>query len=126
MRLAWELNPMIGPIGARSLAETFTGGTPENFPERYRAVSPAQNVRANSPPTFIAYGEHDHLVPPLGHTQLVEKLKQARVPYGMVAVPYSDHAYDLLWGSQGSQITRHVVAEFLQENIPARSKGEAL
>lgn len=118
--LGWKLNPTIGPIQSKSLSETYTGGTPESVPERYRAVSPNLQVRPNVPPTFIAYGEHDHLVPPVGHAQLAAKLAQAGVTHSVVVVPYSDHAYDLLWGSLGAQITRHAAGEFLRKNMPAR------
>jgi acetyl esterase/lipase len=123
MVLAWELNPMIGPVGARSLSETYTGGTPKEFPDRYRAVSPSQQVRQGLPPTFISYGEHDHLVPPIGHIQLRDRLQQAGVPSTLVAVPYSDHAYDVLWGSLGGQITRQAVGEFLEEYVPSRQSA---
>jgi acetyl esterase/lipase len=118
MALAWDINPMIGPIGARSLAETYTGGTPSAFPDRYAAVSPSQHVRADLPPTFVSYGEADHLVPALGHVRFAEALKRAGVPYRLVAIPYSDHGYDVLWGSLGGRITRAAANEFLQKYVP--------
>jgi hypothetical protein len=41
------------------------------------------------------------------------KLAHAGVPSVLVAFLYSDHGYDAAWESLGGQITRHVVAEFL-------------
>jgi hypothetical protein len=84
----------------------FWLGDSREVPDRYRAVSPSQHVRAQLPPTFVAYGEHDHLVPPILHIQMGEKLRPAGVPHRIVGVPYSDHDYDVMWGSLGGQITR--------------------
>jgi acetyl esterase/lipase len=80
-------------------------------------------VRAGLPPTLIAAGDHDHLVPYAGHLELVEKLIQAGVPNTLVTVPYGEHAFDIAWGSLGAQITRHALEEFLQRSLPARVGG---
>jgi hypothetical protein len=40
-------------------------------------------------------------------------------PRELAAVPHSDHAADVLWGSLGAQITRYVLAEFLKQHLPA-------
>jgi acetyl esterase/lipase len=118
--LSWNLNGGIGPAGARTFNIGYIGGSPEQFPERYRAVSPVFHVRPGLPPTLIAAGEHDHLVPFAGHIEMVEKLNAAGVPNVLVTVPYSDHAYDVAWGSLGGQITRKALADFLARYLPAR------
>jgi acetyl esterase/lipase len=81
-------------------------------------VSAVFHVRQGLPPTLIAAGLHDHLVPFGGHEELVEKLNAAAVPDELLGVPYSDHAYDLVWGSLGGQVTRKVVADFLARYLP--------
>jgi len=48
----------------------------------------------------------------------VEKLNQAAVPNALIAIPYSEHAYDLYWGSFGAQITRHAAEKFLDQYLP--------
>jgi acetyl esterase len=100
--MAWELNTGIGPAGARSLNTAYIGGSPEQYPQRYRAVSAADHVRPGLPPTLIAAGEHDHLVPFAGHREMVTNFNLVGVPNVLVTVPYSDHAYDVAWGSPGS------------------------
>jgi acetyl esterase/lipase len=60
----------ISPITARKLLTAYLGGSPEEFPERYRAVSATFHVRAGLPPIFIAAGDNDHLVPYEGHIEL--------------------------------------------------------
>ena len=72
------------------------------------------------PPTLIAAGAVDHLVPFGGHTEIVKKLNAAGVPNELLRIPYGEHGYDLLWGGIGGQITRKVAADFLAKYLPAR------
>jgi acetyl esterase len=118
--LLWTDERRVGPLDTRDVNNTYIGGPPAQFPDRYRAVSPLAHVRAGLPPTFIAYGEQDHLIPTSGHRPMAAKLTQAGVPNVLLVVPYSDHGYDAFWGSIGGQITRHVLSAFLSQHFPAR------
>jgi acetyl esterase/lipase len=118
--LLWSDERRVGPLDTRDVDITYIGGPPAQFPDRYRAVSPLAHVRAGLPPTFIAYGEQDHLIPTSGHAPMIAKLTQAGVPNALLVVPYSDHGYDAFWGSIGGQITRHVLGDFLNQHFPAR------
>ncbi len=118
--MAWNLNTGVPPLGSRALNTGYLGGSPEQFPDRYRVTSPVFYVRPGLPPTLIAAGVHDHLVPFAGHTEIVEKLNAAGVPNQLLGVPYGEHGYDMMWGGIGSQITRHVADEFLAKYLPAR------
>ena len=118
--LLWTDERRVGPLDTRDVNNTYIGGPPAQFPDRYRAVSPLAHVRAGLPPTFIAYGERDHLIPIGGHGPMAAKLTQAGVPNVLLVVPYSDHGYDAFWGSIGGQITRHVLSTFLSQHFPAR------
>jgi len=60
-------------------------------------TSPVFDVRPGLPPTLIAAGSLDHLVPFGGHVEIVEKLNAAGVPNVLLSVPYGEHAYDLAW-----------------------------
>jgi acetyl esterase len=119
--LLWTDQRNVGPLRTRDVNMLYIGGPPAQFPDRYRVVSPIAHVRAGLPPTFIAYGEEDHLIPISGHRQLTEKLAEAGVANVLLAVPYSDHGYDALWGSIGGQMTRHVLDNFLSRHFPART-----
>jgi acetyl esterase len=119
--MGWELNTGIGPVGARPLNTAYIGGSPQQFPERYRAVSAVFHVRPGLPPTLIAAGEHDHLVPFAGHREMVTNLNLVGVPNVLVTIPYSDHAYDAAWGSLGAQITRQALTDFLAQYLPANA-----
>jgi acetyl esterase/lipase len=116
--MGWNLDTGIAPASARIFNTAYIGGSPEQFPERYRAVSAVFHVRPGLPATLIAAGLHDHLVPFGGHDELVEKLNAAGVPNELLGVPYSEHAYDLAWGGIGGQVTRNVVSDFLTRYVP--------
>lgn len=116
--LGWTKDTKLGPITARKLLTAYLGGSPDEFPERYRAVSATLHVRAGLPPIFIAAGDNDHLVPYEGHVEFVRKLDAAGVPNELVTIPYADHGFDVAWGSIGGQITRHAAGEFLQKYLP--------
>jgi acetyl esterase/lipase len=117
--LGWNMKTKLGPASARNFLQAYIGGSPQEYPDRYRAVSAIYHVRPGLPPTLIAAGEPDHLVPFGGHLELVAKLNQAGVANELVSIPYSDHAYDVIWGSLGAQITRQALEEFLNRYLPA-------
>jgi acetyl esterase/lipase len=119
--LLWTEERDVGPLKTRDVDTTYLGGPPAQFPDRYRVASPIAHVRVGLPPTLIAYGEQDHLIPISGHGQLAARLTEAGVPNVLLVVPYSDHAYDAFWGSIGGQITRHVLGEFLSRHFPAQT-----
>src|SRR5271156_1959395 len=102
--LGWNLKTRIGLSTARRFLGAYVGGSPDEFPERYRAISAVFHVRPGLPPMLIAVGEPDHLVPFAGHVELIDQLNRDGVPNVFLALPYSDHAYDVLWGSLGGQI----------------------
>ena len=117
--LGWEQDAKLGPIKARDLLTAYLGGSPEEFSDRYRAVSATFHVRAGLPPIFIAGGVNDHLVLYSGHLEFARKLDAAGVPNELVTIPYSDHGFDVAWGSIGGQIARHAAGEFLQKYLPS-------
>jgi acetyl esterase/lipase len=119
LALAWNLKSSLGPVSGRAFNAGYLGGSPEQFPQRYRAVSPIFHVRAGLPPTLIAAGAHDHLVPFGGHVEMVDRLNAVGVANELVSIPYGEHAYDIPWGSLGGQITRHALTEFLARYLPA-------
>ena len=120
MVLAWNSNLTLGPLNLQDTLRAYIGGSPQQFPDRYRAVSPINHLRSGLPATFIAYGQHDHLVPIAGHRLVAARLSQLGVPNAQLAIPYSDHGFDVVWGSLGGQITRHVLTGFLNQYCPAR------
>jgi acetyl esterase len=97
--------------------DRFLGGSRGTVPGRYRHLSPVSHVDPGDPPTFLAYGGADRIVPP-GQSQLLgERLLEAGVPHRLVELPWANHTFDFLWGGWGSQITRYSLEVFLESNL---------
>jgi acetyl esterase/lipase len=62
-------------------------------------------------------GASDQFVPAAQSSQLHRQLDQAGVPNQFVALPFADHDYDLSWNSLATQLTRHLLGDFLQHNL---------
>jgi acetyl esterase/lipase len=123
MDLVWTVNLSVGPLSGKGIGKSYIGGSPQEYPKRYRATNILAHIRGGLPPTFVAFGEHDHVIPTLGHLQLSSALTEAGVENTFIAIPYGDHGFDLMWGSFGAQISRHVLEQFLERQYPAVGPG---
>jgi acetyl esterase/lipase len=104
--------------------DRFLGGSRGTVPGRYRHLSPVSHVDPGDPPTFLAYGGADRIVPP-GQSELLGKqLREAGVPHRLVELTWANHTFDFLWGGWGSQITRYSLEVFLESNLNAPAGGE--
>jgi acetyl esterase/lipase len=122
------LYPVVDPAGfydnrdpalggtSRDMVGSYTGGSPQQFPERYAAISSDTHITAAAPPTLIIVGEADHLVPVDGAYRFAEKARAAGVDVDLVAVPYADHVFDGRRGSIGEQAYRQLTAQWLRAN----------
>jgi len=120
------LYPVVDPAGffnndaaalagtSRDMAEAYTGGSPQQFPDRYAAISSETYISATAPPTLIIVGEADHLVPVEGTYRFTEAARSVGVDVELVAVPYADHVFDARRGSIGQQAYRQLTAQWLR------------
>ncbi|MGC4939736.1 alpha/beta hydrolase fold domain-containing protein [Kribbella sp. DT2] len=97
----------------RSVLTNVLGGTAAEHPDRYRAFSPVTYIRPGMPRTLILQGERDYLVPQSQSHLLDEALSRAKVDHQAIYLPYSDHAFDVAWGSYQTQTARSAVTTFL-------------
>jgi acetyl esterase len=105
--------------------DTFIGGGLDTTPERYRSSSPIAHLNADAPPTFLAHGGRDEIVPVGQSRLLAERLKESGVPHHLVELPWANHTFDFLWGGWGTQITRPALDEFLSRYLkPPRQRAE--
>jgi acetyl esterase len=104
---------------SRGMAEAYTGGSPQQFPDRYAAISSETHISPAAPPTLIILGRADHLVPVEGTYRFTERARNAGVDVELVVVPYADHVFDARRGSIGQQAYRQLTARLL------RAHGEA-
>lgn len=72
----------------------FLGGSVDEIPEVYRAASPITHVRSGCPPTLVIHGTADSMVPIAQSEALVEKLREAQVPFVFDRIPGWPHAMD--------------------------------
>jgi len=94
--------------------QRYIGGTPQEFPDRYRAVSPLTYVSASSPPTIMILGTSDRLVSIDQAIELDDALTKAGATDEMFFLPATDHGFDANWGGFGTQIARQKVKDFLR------------
>jgi len=106
------------PEYVRPLMREYIGGTPEEFPERYRVLSPLTHVSTKSPPTLILLGTSDRLISADHAEALKVALTRAGVPHEMVLLPANDHGFDVNWGGFGTQIARAKIRDFLARYDP--------
>ncbi len=91
-------DPVLGPTGYR-MAAAYTGVTPEEDPELFRSLEPANHISGAAAPTFIMVGAGDSLVPPQATYRLHGALDAAGIPNECVVVPYGNHLMDMVDGS---------------------------
>jgi acetyl esterase/lipase len=107
----------LSSLGYLGGMDRFLGGTRGVFPERYRLTSPVARVDPCDPPTFLAHGGDDRIVPPGESELLAQQLQEAGVSYRLVKLPWANHTFDFLWGGWGSQITRSSLKAFLESRV---------
>jgi len=112
-RMYRPLDPMLGPFG-RMMGDNYTGGSPERFPDRYRAIASATHISAKAPPTLLIVPEADHLVDPHAAYAFASKARAVGIETRLIRMPYAEHAFDLRSGGLGNQMVRQVMLQFLE------------
>jgi acetyl esterase/lipase len=108
-------NPLISMFG-RMMTVNYTGGTPEQFPDRYKEIDSATHITAKAPPTLLIIPEADHLVVPQAAYAFEAAARAAGVKTQTIRMPYAEHAFDLRSGNIGNQMVRQSMLQFLAQN----------
>jgi len=115
-----EMTMLYSSSGSRHFVQTvekkYIGGTPEDFPERYRLLSPLYHINAQTPPTITFHGASDRIVPLEQATKLDQALSKAGVAHETYILPGNDHGFDVNWGGFGTQIARAKIESFIQRH----------
>jgi acetyl esterase/lipase len=111
-RMYRPVDKLLGPFG-RMMGDNYTGGSPEQFPDRYRAIASATHITAKAPPTLLIIPEADHLVAPEAAYAFAAKARDAGVDARVIRMPYAEHAFDLRSGSIGNQLVRQAMLQFM-------------
>jgi acetyl esterase len=103
--------------GGASVAE-YTGGTPQQYPSRYKAISSSTYLTSNAPQTLIIEPEHDSLVPPGGVYAFVGQARAAGVDITLAAIPFANHTFDFhAAGTIGDQARLTITQNYLAHRI---------
>ena len=114
-RMYHNPDPLIGGFG-RTMTTRYTGGTPRQFPDRYREIGSATHISAKAPPTLLIVPEADHLVVPAAAYAFEAAARGAGVKTQLIRMPYAEHSFDLRSGGIGNQMVRQTMLGFLAEH----------
>ena len=114
-------NPTVQGDSARSILLNYVGGSPEQYADRYRAISSFTYLSPFAPPTLIINGASDHVVPHQQSVDFVRDAQAAGVDATLVVIPFADHSFDLTFDAIGHQIKLSAFDRFLRmrEGPPA-------
>ena len=102
---------------ASYLQRDYLGGSPQQVPDRYRALSGIPAITPRAPTTLVIGPTRDELVPPGGVSRFVAAARAAGVDATLVAMPYANHAYDTLGtGSLGNQASGSIREHWLEQH----------
>ncbi len=99
---SWDhpANPLLYP--SRKVLRDFLGGSPDERPEAYRDSAPLTLAHPGAPPTLLMHGGRDGLVSLRQSERLAARLDEIGVRHALVALPWSNHAFDAnLYGPSG-------------------------
>lgn len=107
------------PVGEELLesSERMVGGSPEELPKEYEAMSPIHLVTPNAPATLVVTAGHDLFVDPEDNRRFTDRLAQEGVDHHHLELPWTEHMFDLNWGGFASQLTRHTIDDFLEQHL---------
>ena len=111
---------------ARQFNTYYVGGSPEQFPDRYRFVASATHISVAAPPTLVVLGDNDHLVPPDATDRFAQQARNAGIDIENIRFPYGDHAFNLNQYGIGNQFYLGMTYQFLSEHgqRPASSRAD--
>ncbi len=111
-RMYRPVDPLLGAFG-RMMGDYYIGGSPEQYPDRYKAIASATHISAKAPPTLLIIPEADHLVAPDAAYAFETKAKTAGIKTRLITMPYAEHGFDMQSGGIGNQMVRQAMLQFL-------------
>ena len=116
----YDDNFTLGSVsGSAALAE-YAGGTPQQYPGRYKAISSSTYITGNAPQTLIIEPEHDSRVPPGGVYAFVAQARAAGVDITLAAIPFANHTFNFYAaGTIGDQASLTITQNYLAHRILA-------
>ncbi|WP_148059165.1 alpha/beta hydrolase [Rathayibacter sp. PhB127] len=108
----------VAGISTRDFATSYTGGTPEEFPERYAAVNAATYLSAAVPQTLVMTPMRDDLIDPADQFAWADSARALGVDVTTVPIPLANHAYpQFAKNSLGSQGHLSIAEAYLTDRL---------
>ncbi|HKJ74745.1 MAG TPA: alpha/beta hydrolase [Alphaproteobacteria bacterium] len=114
--------PKPDPIDIRAKLSDYLGGGPQSAPDAYRDASPTSHVRKGLPPTLLIQGDEDHVVKPRFARELRQDLLSKGDRILLLDIPWSEHAFDVVYFGPGSVLALAYVEAFLRDALPKSSQ----
>lgn len=74
-----------------TVGQSYIGGTPAQYPERYEFTAPMTHVSKQAPPTLIIQGGRDHLVLPGPVQEFATQIAAKGIVTRYIELPFLDH-----------------------------------
>jgi len=110
----YERTIPLGGEPGRNPITRYIGGTPDEFPERYKAVASSTYISSMMPPTLVIQGTNDHLVDPGRVYDFVDQARDAGADIELVRIPYADHVFDA--SPIGAQLYKGITLNWLEDH----------
>jgi len=110
----YDDNFTLGSVsGSAALAE-YAGGTPQQYPGRYKAISSSTYITGKAPQTLIIEPEHDSRVPPAGVYAFAGQARAAGVDITLATIPFANHTFNFYAaGTIGDQACLTITQNYL-------------
>ena len=111
---AYDDNFTYGSVRAGAAVAEYAGGTPQQYPSRYKVISSSTYITGKAPQTLIIEPEHDSLVPPGGVYAFAGQARAAGVNITLAAIPFANHAFNFYAaGTIGDQACLTITQNYL-------------
>ena len=103
---------------SRQVEQWYIGGTPAQYPDRYRFTDSASHITADSPPTLIYQGTRDHLVLADRTREFADLLTERGIKNRYVAYPGMEHGAGDTNGTltTAAEASRRLALDWLQRH----------
>ncbi len=105
--------PFPDPLNIPDVTLKFVGGTPEQFPDRYRDGTIFTYVTRKLPPTLLIYGGRDNLVETKYPVELRNRLAATGTPVAYLEIPWANHGFDEVLNGPSDQLAMYYTERFL-------------
>jgi acetyl esterase/lipase len=113
LKNGYEHPPVPDPLNIPDVTLKFVGGTPEEFPDLYRAGTIYTYVTHKLPPTLLIYGGRDNLVETKYPIELRDRLRATGTQVAYLEIPWANHAFDEVLNGPSDQLAMYYTERFL-------------